>query len=658
MLVALDADPSRGQADTGSRVAIVIGNARYAAGGLPNPVNDARAMTSVLRELSFDVLLLENVDSRSMETMMKVLPRRFADASVGLFYYAGHGVQYEGENFLLPVDIRLEDPEDLRFDAVSLRQVLDGLDQARVGLRVVVLDACRNNPFGGLRGALGQGLAFVERSSGETLIAYAAAAGAIAADGSGPNSPYTGALVSALDRPGGDIYDVFRNVRRQVREATGGRQLPWVSGSLEQRFVFRPLQAKAASPTAAAQRPTIAAVLWDAIADSRDPDDFETFLAHFPDAPAAPRALARLEDLRAQGYAAIPGFETASGPSDASSGDSSPRGLSRSVTPCDLAAADPDDPARLAPGVAWGLVNSREAIRACATALAKRDDSPRLRFQFGRVLDIGEKFAAAEAFYRLADEAGYSQATVNLGYMHRTGRGRGVNPGRAAELYRRAAEAGNLRARTNMGRLHELGQGVPRSYPEALAWYRLAAAMGWTNAIDSLGNMYRAGRGVPEDPVEAARLYRAAAAQDHSNAINNLALMYRDGQGVEKDLGRAVDLLRRATDLGNRFAPFHLGRMHRRAWGVERDYRRARALLTLAAERGFHEARLKLGEMAAAGDGAPANPENAYVQYRLAREAKVKGAAERLAAVAKTLSPAAAARAESRAKRWLLQNGG
>ncbi|HYD98542.1 MAG TPA: caspase family protein [Alphaproteobacteria bacterium] len=669
------ADPA-----TGRRAAVVVGNAGYIqVGSLANPRNDAGDMAATLRELGFDVLRVEDARQAEMAALAARIPAHMEGASIGVFYYAGHALQYSGVNYLLPVDLTVGTPDAVLAAALPLNAVLERMGAAGVGVRILILDACRDNPLGDRAGVFGEGLALVEHGAGETLIAYATAAGSTAADGIGPNSPYTGALISALAQPGWDIYQVFRQVRAQVRQATNGQQLPWVSGSLESE-----VQLNAGRPMARADRPapdavTVDTALWDFIQNSQDAGDFRLFVALFPQSPHAGVAREAMDRLPATLYRSLDG---SGGPAPAAAeppailattGDRSPppalrawprrlpavaEGLATRVGECDLLAADPDDPARIVPGVQMGLVNIRAAVRACGAALAREPDNPRLLFQFGRALDAARRYEWAEAFYRQAGERGYGAALVNLGYLHRTGRGRPRDDAEAARLYRRAAELGNPRGRTNLGKMYEEGWGVPRSNDEALLWYRLAGAQGWPNALDSLGNMVQAGQGVPADPAQAVELYEAAAALGQTNAMNNLGLAHLRGRGVPADPAAALRWLTRAAERGNSFAPFHLARLYRDGGPVPRDAARAAALLRLSADRGHAPARTALAELLAAGaEGLPADPGEAAYQYHLAAAAGHAPAQAGLAALERTLPPEVAEAARRRARLWIEQNG-
>ena len=210
------------------------------------------------------------------------------------------------------------------------------------------------------------------------------------------------------------------------------------------------------------------------------------------------------------------------------------RGMRALVTDCDLYAADPNDPQRQVPGVTNGLVNIRDALRACAFALAADIDNPRLQFQFGRVLDIAGRYKWAEHFYDLAGKQQYSAALVNLGYLARVGMGREVDYDRAFDFYIQAAALGNLRARTNIGTAYIRGQGVPKMPEEGILWYRLAASSGWANAITALGDSYRKGTGVEEGRGRGGETLRSSRRHRPDRRNGNLGRAYVAGAGVER----------------------------------------------------------------------------------------------------------------------------
>ena len=219
------------------RTALVIGNAAYESGALRNPINDARAIGRALADLSFEVTLKENLDQKQMKREIQAFGEKLQKGGVGLFYYAGHGVQVNGHNYLIPVGAAIEHENQVEYEAVDMGAVLSEMDYAHARMNIVILDACRDNPFARSFRSISQGLASIDAPTG-TLIAYATAPGSVANDGPGENGVYTGELIKAMVQPGLKIEDVFKQVRSAVREATGGRQVPWESSSLEGDFYF------------------------------------------------------------------------------------------------------------------------------------------------------------------------------------------------------------------------------------------------------------------------------------------------------------------------------------------------------------------------------------------------------------------------------------
>jgi uncharacterized caspase-like protein len=222
------------------RQALVIGNSNYAVSPLRNPANDAKAMAKVLRELNFDVI--EVIDGDKMK--MKNAVREFSDKltenkGVGLFYYAGHGLQVKGENYLVPVNHSIQAEADVEDEAIRVNMIMDYLQNCGTRMNIIILDACRDNPFArSMRGG-SRGLAQVYAEGSGSLIAYATAPGSIAADGEGENGLYTQELLKAIKTPGIEIGMIFRNVTANVKKLSGGKQIPWSDQSIEGEFYFK-----------------------------------------------------------------------------------------------------------------------------------------------------------------------------------------------------------------------------------------------------------------------------------------------------------------------------------------------------------------------------------------------------------------------------------
>jgi len=244
ILLALDVRP----ASSAERVAFVIGNGAYAwTSKLRNPLNDANDMAKVLRDMGFDVVVGTDLTRQGMEQKIREFARKLVGAQIGLFFYAGHGMQVNGQNYLIPTDAKLEQAGDLALDTIDIQVVLKQMEtQSRVNL--IFLDACRDNPLtrsyaellGPTRsGGVARGLATIPTSVG-TMIAFATQPGNVAVDGSGRNSPFTTALLQHIRTPGLDIGVLMRRVRSDVIAATSERQVPWDHSSLTDSVILAP----------------------------------------------------------------------------------------------------------------------------------------------------------------------------------------------------------------------------------------------------------------------------------------------------------------------------------------------------------------------------------------------------------------------------------
>jgi len=293
-------------ARTETRLAIVIGNSNYThTTPLPNPARDAELMATALASVGFDVTKLIDADQATMKRALVEFGRKLRSSdSVGLFYYAGHGVQVKGENYLIPIDANIADETEVPIAGVNVNEFLATMERAQSRLNIVVLDACRNDPFPGSSRSGSRGLTRVEAPSG-TYIAFATTPGQVAEDGSGTNSPYTAALARAISTPGITLEQVFKNTRKAVQAETESRQTPWETSSITGDFFFIPgaqsadntppatTPSAAASPVRSTPDPTIEVTFWNSIKDSNSPAPFQTYLAQYPSGAFA--ALARLK---------------------------------------------------------------------------------------------------------------------------------------------------------------------------------------------------------------------------------------------------------------------------------------------------------------------------------------------------------------------------
>jgi Caspase domain len=229
-----------------SRLALVIGQSAYhSVPALPNPVRDARAIARVLTDAGFEVMSAFDLSEHRMRDTIGEFASRVAISgpnTVALLFYAGHGVQIDGENYLMPTDVDPKREADIPIQAIRLNDLLNALNSVPNKMRIVLLDACRNDPFPAINKTAGHGLALIDAKIGVpgTFVSFSTSPGAEAGDGDGDHSPYAAALLSSVKEEGTSIEDLFKQVRVMVNKATGGRQTPWDSSSLTENFEFVP----------------------------------------------------------------------------------------------------------------------------------------------------------------------------------------------------------------------------------------------------------------------------------------------------------------------------------------------------------------------------------------------------------------------------------
>ncbi len=285
------------------RIALVIGNSSYKSiSPLTNPKNDASLMVSTLKDVGFDVVSAIDVDYRGMRQAVRKfgkLLRSSGKDAVGLLYYAGHGVQARGENYLIPLGADIQTTADLEIEALSASNVLAQMEDAGNQLNLVILDACRNNPFKSTVRTAGRGLVRIRAASG-SLVAFAAAPGQVAADGTHENSPYTISLVEAIRQPGLSVEQVFKRTRVSVRSMTGGRQTPWEESSLEGDFYFVPEMTEPSVAFPLTEQVDRQALFWNSVKDSDNPALLQIYIDRYPESTFAGLASAMMDDLKAK----------------------------------------------------------------------------------------------------------------------------------------------------------------------------------------------------------------------------------------------------------------------------------------------------------------------------------------------------------------------
>ena len=482
------------------RVALVIGNSTYGhARALANPASDAKLMSDTLLSLGFFVVgggAKLDLDKAGFDAALRDFQKELIGADVALFYYAGHGVETRGLNYLVPVDADPTDDGDVLTQGIALSGVLDELERAGTKINLVLLDACRDNPFrdGGVHATTG-GLAQMQAPAG-TLISFATQPRSVSLDGDDGHSPYTRALAETMTHPGYGLFRTFNEVGLAVQKATDGAQLPWVSMSpISGNFYF----AGKSTPTQ----------------------------VNLPS-----------RDTPVEAAALTP-------PAGASS-------RSDFIASCDWLAAMPFDHGKPheVPGVESGKIDIKSASAACADAMQRYPDVMRFVFEAGRVAYVKGDYAEARRLYLKADEGGYRLAASNIGLLYAEGKGVGKDTAEAFRWFKKSVNADEPVAKSNLGLLYETGQGVAKDCPEALRLYQGASNAGLAPATYEMGRMYHTGDCVQRDYAKAFRLYTQAASLGEGRAMNNLANLYYYGYGVRRDRKRAKEWYAKAAALG------------------------------------------------------------------------------------------------------------
>ncbi len=285
----------------GRRVALVIGNSAYAhVPQLTNPANDATDIAAELKKLGFEVIAGTDADKRSMKNALRQFVERRRGAEASLFFYAGHGIQMNGQNYLIPTDAELKDTFDVDWDLISLSKILEPMANEAGGTSIILLDACRNNPFennfrSGSRAAfIVPGLARVETASG-TFISFSTAPNNVAEDGTGRNSPFAEALLRHISTPGEDLASILTDVKQDVNKATKNKQTPWSEDSLTSKFYF--IVPETADPREHQ--------FWQSVGTSSNPEELKAYISQYPNGHFVPVAKLRIAELENRRDAAM-----------------------------------------------------------------------------------------------------------------------------------------------------------------------------------------------------------------------------------------------------------------------------------------------------------------------------------------------------------------
>jgi uncharacterized protein len=528
-------------ASANPRVALVVGSSDYRhASAIPRAVKDASDIAVAFERLGFTTIKVFNPSFDEFRQGIRNFNELTRAADIAVVFFSGYGMQFRGENWLLPIDADLRTESDILNEAVSLNVLMHSAGRAS-DLGMVILDASRNTSSvlqsrgDGATRAVTRGLARVEPAQRNIVVAYAAKDGTAVEDEGRTTSPYAAALLRYLEFPSLDVNLMFRKIRDDVMAQTKRSQQPFVYGSLPPK----PIYLKAPSLETAGQSKDTAApaddadeIVWHSIKESPDPRLFAQFLERFPASPNAENARSRLAKLEAR---PAPDVKPAVNVS---------RRLDRvdEVHQCDRLAASPleKDLSKKVTGVELNRIDVAAAGPACEEAMRSHPETARFAFEAGRVALVRHDFASA------------------------------------IQLYEKASSLGSAIAMYDLGRIYAEGKIVAPDYEKARRWYEKAAGLNLPYAIADLAVLYENGQGGPSDVAAALSLYRKAAAAGDRASMTRIGINYELGLAVQRNYTEARRWLQKSAELGDYDAMKQLGKLYENGYGVPRNIETAR----------------------------------------------------------------------------------
>jgi|GEM_PF-1708395 TPR repeat protein len=627
-----------------ARTALVIGNAAYRSAPLKNPVNDASDMAAALGKLGFDVMFLKDATMQQMEGAVREFGLKLRKGGLGLFYFAGHGVQVAGENYLVPVNAVIQSEGDVKYGCLNAGLVLAKMEDAGNGPNVVILDACRNNPFARSFRSAEAGLARMDAPTG-SIIAYATAPGKVAADGNGRNGLYTQYLLRNITKPGLSVTDLFMNVREAVVRESGKKQVPWENTSLIGRFSFAG-QAAAPQPVPQQAAAAPAPVLQQAVA----PPVAKPSPVAQPVQPAFPVLRTQTAPAPTPDEAKLMQFMRLAWSAKHDDERNSARKL---ATP--LAAKG-----SIYGKYALGWLSEDDKVKQQANIQGAKQGIPLAMVELAEYLVENPVSTAddaeARAWLQQALELGEPKAKVALGSLLIQGKGGPRDMFAGERLLTEAARElpeYNLLVGVTYSSLADKGLPKAEAKSKFLAYTRRGADLGDTHAMMQMGFEHEFGKTVPKDMKEAVWWFTKAAEKNDVYGMTTLGMTLRYGKdGVEKDSIAAARWFRSASARGDEPASIYLAQMTMLGEGIPKDLQRGLGMLKGLAEKGSGYAQVELGKMYEHGEGLTKNQQEAYYWYVVADSIGDIGGRVYRASLAKTLPAEQRAVIEAKAAMW------
>lgn len=620
----------------GNRFALVIGNGAYKSGPLKNPVNDARAVAKEFRKLGFDVTTLENQNREGLlKSVRDFSSLRRKPNAVNIVFYAGHGVQFKGKNYLIPVDPDFTSESDVGPQSLDLDYVLEKLSADESAANILVLDACRNNPFGRGSRNISVGLAAIEAAAG-TYIAFATAPGSVASDGAGENGVYTKHLIKHIADPGIPIEQMFKRVLKGVLNETQKLQVPWTNSSLTSDLYLNPASGTALTPSSTSVQNNEASD-WAELTKDSGLYDLVAFLKRYPATQHRDELLGRVNAFLTRiGAPKITSTEMDLLTREAAGGyqfrmltpsEAAYRGLADGVAPV-VTTIQKGSPADKAGGKVGDILYSINGRRIDSIATAYEiahemrpgslaeviviRNKQRLSLQavaerasLGLLLSyVAQERAKAKDPTGAMEVIGYlarqgdSSAVTQMGHAYLSGNfGKPKDVAQAASYFRKAADAGYLPAIYTLAQMTEKGLGTEKNITKAFELYNQAAEDGFPEAAAVVGAYYLFGGSVAVNLELARKWLEIGAEQGVVSAQYLMGGLYEEGKAVPKDASKAADWFRRAFDnataeagRSNYMQHFWLGLMYESGRGAKQDVEIAKRIYREAGKRGDERA--------------------------------------------------------------------
>ena len=639
-----------------NRVALVVGVAHYeTVNPLKNTVSDAQLVGAALKRLGFTVTPLIDPERKDLAAAIAAFAQQAQGADAAVIYFSGHGAEVAGVNYLFPRDASNASMDKMIASGFEASKVREAVLQAKA-VRLVILDACRDNPAQGQTISLKGGLA---RETGglttQVVTLMAAAPGQAALDGAGDNSPFALALIQALQRPRLTTGELPRFVQSEVQRQTNDRQSPDLQGIwVDIYWSFdgkAPDRGRAQADVDAQARGKREQAFWQTIRNSTDPADFQAYLDQSDRGEFSglyrPLALNRVRVLADQSRTMSVHATPPPGGPAANALTQARAAFERADYPGAInawrTAANQGDPAAAYNlGVMAFTGRGEVKDQAQATrwfAQAAKAGHPGGMVNYGLSLLNGYGVAADQVqgvhWLRAAAAAGLPSAMGLVGQLYLQGQGVPRDPRQGAAWLQKAADAGDGPSMLDLADLYERGNGVRVDHKAALGAYQRAAAAGQGAAMVRLGYAYEDGVGVDRDLVQAATWYQRAAEAGDGEGMSALGVMLEGGRGLPQDFARAADSYRQAANRGDARGLLGLGALYAQGEGVTQDDVTAVSFFQRAVDAGSVAALRNLGVMYEAGRGVPRDAARAADLYRKAAAGGDADAAADLARVSR-----------------------